>query len=117
MCPIDGHSLDGAVESGKEVTGESSIPRVLCPACGAADDYTSTVELRPSFSWAAFLAGGIFAVLFRNASRRRKVRCNQCEALFDIRTPLSKVSLIVFWLLVGPTIVVLVILLVALLIR
>jgi hypothetical protein len=73
------------------------------------------VELRNSFSWLAFLAGGILAVLFRNAGRRRKVRCNKCEALFDIRTPLSKVSLVIFWLLICPTIVGLIVLLVAVL--
>lgn len=73
------------------------------------------MELRGSFSWLIFFAGGIFAVLFRNAGRRRKVRCNQCEALLTIRTPLSQVSLFFFWLLISPTIVVLIILLVALL--
>ncbi len=88
--------------------------RGRCPACGAVDDYAPTVELRGSFNWLVFLAGGLFAVLFRNASRRRKVRCNQCEALFDIRTPLSNVSLVFFWLLMCPTIIGLIVLVVAL---
>jgi len=84
-----------------------------CPACGAEGGYTPTVELRGSFSWPVFLAGGIFAVLFRNAGRRRKVRCNRCDALFDIRTPLSKVSLVFFWLLICPAFIGLIILLAA----
>jgi hypothetical protein len=88
------------------------VSGVRCPACGAVD-YSPTVELRGSFSWPVFLAGGIFAVLFRNAGRRRKVRCNQCEAVFEVRTPLSKVSLVLLWLLIFPTIISLVILIAA----
>jgi len=114
VCAIDGHPLDSSAEAQQE-SGGTALPRVQCPACGAADDYAPTVELRGSFSWLVFFAGGILAVLFRNAGRRRKVRCKKCEALFDIRTPLSKVSLVIFWLLICPTIVTLIVLLVAVL--
>jgi len=107
VCSIDGQSLDGPTES-RQATG------VLCPACGASDGYTPTVELRGSFSVPVFLAGGLLAVLFRNAGRSRRVRCNKCEAVFSVRTPLSKVSLVIFCLLICPTIVALIILLVAL---
>ncbi len=114
MCSIDGQPLDGPPESRHKSSGVW-MARVLCPACGASDDYTPTVELRGSFSWPVFFAGGILAVLFRNAGRRRRVRCNKCGAVFNIRPPLSKVWLVIFWLLICPTIVALIILLVALL--
>jgi len=71
-----------------------------CPGCGAVGDYSPAVELRGSFSWPAFIVGGFFAVLFRNAGRRRKVKCNQCGHLFYIRTPLSNLSLLFFWILI-----------------
>jgi len=112
VCATDGHSLDGLAEAQHDA-GSTAPSRVRCPACGAADDYAPTIELRGSFSWLVFFAGGILAVLFRNAGRRRKVRCNKCEALFDIRTPLSKVSLVFFWLLVCPTIIAVIVLLVS----
>jgi len=114
VCAIDGHPLDGP-SGAREEFGGTAVPRVRCPACGAEDDYAATVQLRSSFSWGVFLAGGILAVLFRNAGRRKKVRCNKCEALFEIRTPLSRVSLVLFWLLICPTIVALIVLLVTLL--
>ena len=71
------------------------------------------VELRGSFSWLIFLAGGILAVICRNAGRRKKVRCSNCEALFDIRTPLSIVARVFFWLFLAPAIITLVVLLAA----
>lgn len=113
-CAVDGNQLSAPVQTQQEANDKSAA-RVRCPACGAADDYSATMELRGSFSWLAFLAGGIFAVLFRNAGRPRKVRCNKCEAIFDIRTPFTKISLVVLWLLVCPTIIVLIVLVVALL--
>ena len=58
------------------------------------------------------MAGGILAVLFRNAGRPKKVQCNRCGALFSFRTPSSDLWLLVFWLWVSPTIVTLIILLV-----
>jgi len=87
-------------------------PKVTCPQCGAVDDFTPVVELRSSFSLPVFLFGGLIAVLFRNAGRPRRVRCNKCEARFYVSSPLSKISRVIFWLLVTPSIVVLIIALV-----
>jgi len=115
VCPIDSHSLNNLTEAEGEV-GQSPPPKFLCPACGVADDYTPTVELRGSFSWLVFFAGGLLAVLFRNAGRRRKVRCNKCEALFEIHSPFSKVARVICWLLVCLTIITIVVLLLCLLI-
>jgi len=114
VCSIDGQPLGGPAESRQKASGMPGTS-VLCPACGASDGYTPTGELRGSFSWPVFLAGGFLAVLFRNAGRSRRVRCNKCEEVFNIRPPLSKVSLVIFWLLIGPSIVALIILLVTLL--
>lgn len=87
---------------------------VICPKCGAPDSYTQAIELRSSFNLGVFLLGGIWAVIFRNAGRPKRVRCRQCEQVFSIRTPASRVSLAVFWLLVAPGILVIAILLLAL---
>jgi hypothetical protein len=87
--------------------------RVTCPKCGAPDSYTQAIELRSSFNVGVFLLGGIWAIIFRNAGRPRRVRCSQCEEVFSIRTPASKVSLAVFWLLVAPGVLGIAILLVA----
>jgi hypothetical protein len=114
ICPVDGNALQGPNESRNKASRPLSST-VLCPVCGAADCYARTIELRSSFSWLAFFAGGIFAVLARNAGRPTKVRCTKCEALFEIRTPLSKVWLVIFWILVCPTVIALIIMLVDLL--
>jgi hypothetical protein len=106
-CAIDGQPLCDPTEA-RPKPKERAAPRVHCPACGAADDYQPTVELRGSFSWLLFLAGGIPAVVFRNAGRARKVRCNKCEALFNVRTPLSKASLVCFWLVISLVIIALI---------
>ena len=109
-CAADGHPLDRSTESPQQSGG--TVSGVRCPACGAGD-YSATVELRGSFSWPVFFAGGIFAVLFRNAGSRRKVRCNHCKAVFEVRTPLSRVSLVLLWLLICPTIIGIVLLMAA----
>ena len=83
-------------------------PAVVCPACGAHDGYKTGVALRGSFSWLVFFLGGFIAVFFHNASRQQRVQCNACGAFFGIRTRLSRLSLVIFWLLIAPTIVVLV---------
>jgi hypothetical protein len=111
VCPVDGQQLEVPFQAPPDLPAT----KVHCPTCGAADDYAATVELRGSFSWLVFFAGGIFAVLLRNAGRRRKVRCNQCQTLFEIHPPLAKLSLVLFWLLICPTIICLLILLIALL--
>lgn len=92
-----------------------ATPKARCPKCGAVDDYAPAVDLRGSFSWLVFFAGGILAVLFRNAGRQRRVRCKHCDALFSVPAPFSKLSWVIFWLLVCPTIILLVICLLALL--
>src|ERR1700743_835625 len=100
LCPIDRHAL---VDSqGFKTAGEKS--KITCPACAAVGDNTFTVTPRSSFSLLAFLSGGILAVLFRNAGGNRRVLCNRCDARFYVRTPLSRISLVLFWLVVSPTI-------------
>ena len=111
VCPVDQHTLESPTIPRTE-TKKAPAPVTPCPACGAVDGYTPVVELRGSFSWLIFFIGGIFAVVFRNAGRRRKVRCNKCEATFYIRSPLSIVSLAIFWLLMGLAIVFLILLLI-----
>jgi hypothetical protein len=101
---------DSLPERGQDAI-ESSSAKAHCPSCGATSGFAPAVELRGSFSWFVFLAGGIFAVLFRNAGRRKKVKCNNCGTLFEIRSTLSTVSLVFFWLLICPTVITLIILL------
>ena len=113
-CPIDGNALDDSRKAHISPTKATSR-RASCPACGTAGDYTPVVQLRSSFSWIAFLAGGLFAVIFRNAGRPKRVRCNKCQGIFEVRTPLSKVFLIIFWLLISPAIVYAILLAVSLL--
>src|SRR4051812_43051258 len=82
VCPIDGQSL----QTEPQVVGSPRLGTFLCPACGS-DDYRSIVQLNGSFSWVAFLAGGLLAVVFRNTARPKRVCCNKCETVFDIRSP------------------------------
>jgi hypothetical protein len=105
VCALDQQPLKGLAESPAGVAS----PKVTCPQCGAADDFTPVLEVRSSFSLPAFLFGGLIAVLFRNAGRSRRVRCNKCEARFYVSSPLSKISRVIFWLLVTPSIVILII--------
>jgi hypothetical protein len=109
VCPLDGHPLSATVESHAPGV-QLRPPKVLCPACGAPDDYKPAIELRRSFGWAALIAGGLPGLFLWNAGRPKRVRCNKCEATFDIRTPLSKISLVIFWILVGPAIILLIVL-------
>jgi hypothetical protein len=104
VCALDQHPLKAPADS---ATGVAS-PKVTCPRCGAADDFTHALEMRSSFSLLAFLFGGLIAVLFRNAGKPRRVRCNKCEAPFYVSSPLSKISRVIFWLLVTPSIVLLI---------
>ena len=110
VCAIDQQPL---AELAELPAGVAS-PRVTCPQCGAADDFTPVIDSRGSFSLFAFFFGGLIAVLFRNAGKSRPVRCNKCEARFYVSTPLSKISRVIFWLLVAPTIIVLIIALILL---
>lgn len=117
VCAVDQNPLTaGVTERDNLVSSRQSAKQTTaCPACGALDGYKPTIELRGSFSLVAFLAGGLLAVLFRNAGRPKRVQCNKCGALFNIRTPSSKVSLVIFWLLVAPTVILIIILLLLLL--
>jgi hypothetical protein len=101
LCPVDQHPLNVLKDLG---AGEVS-KKVVCPECGAADDYTQLVARRSSFSVVTFLLGGILAVIFRNAGSPRRVKCNKCEARFDFTGPLSKFSRVIYWLLVAPAII------------
>src|ERR1051325_1896961 len=85
FCRADGHSL-GASTPNQPPSTDASMADIRCPSCGAADDYAPTLELRGSFSWLVFMAGGLLAVIFRNAGRGKKVRCNKCDTLFEIHT-------------------------------
>src|SRR5258708_7166621 len=117
VCSYCGQENDAALtacrECGTSLPDSNGIvpvvqpmPAVVCPACGARNDWKAGMDLRGSFSWFVFFLGGFIAVLFHNASRQRRVQCNACGAFFDIRTPLSKLSLVIFWLLIAPTIIV-----------
>ena len=118
VCPYCGRENDAILATCREcgtslpdtegaVAPVQPKPTVVCPACGAQDDYKTGVALRGSFSWLVFFLGGFIAVLFHNASRQRRVQCNACGEFFDIRTALSNTSLVLFWLLIAPTIIVL----------
>lgn len=113
VCVLDQQPLD--VPQRPDTTpaqqAPASPPKVICPACGAKDDYTRLVGPRSSFSLSSFLLGGIFAVIFHNLGRPKRVRCNQCEARFEIHSRVSKASRVIFWLLITPTIIVLMMLL------
>jgi len=84
---------------------------VACPACGAVDDYKAAIVLRGSFNWAVCFLGGLLGILFHNASRRQRVQCNACGEFFEVRSFMSKVSLLLFWLLMAPAVIVLLLML------
>jgi hypothetical protein len=77
----------------------------VCPNCGAHAGYTTALRFGGRFNWLVFFLGGLLAVLVHNASRKERVQCNACGAFFGIRTPHSKVALVV------PTIMVLIVIL------
>jgi hypothetical protein len=106
-------SVNDPIPAGAQSPTGATSGEMRCPTCGATDNFTPAVELRASFNWLVFLAGGLLAIVFRNAGRPRKMRCNQCAAIFETRTSLSTLSLVIFWLLIGPTIIALIWLLVA----
>jgi hypothetical protein len=108
VCVLDQQPLKGLAES----SAGAAPPKVVCPQCGAADDFTRVIDARGSFSLPAFLFGGLFAVFARNAGKARRVRCNKCDARFYFSSPLSKISRVIFWLLVTPSIICLGILLI-----
>jgi len=101
VCELDQQPLKGPAKSAAGVAS----PKVTCPQCGAADDFTAVIDTRGSFSLTTFLLGGLIAVLFQNAGKARRVRCNRCEARFFVSSRLSRLSRVIFWLLVTPTII------------
>jgi hypothetical protein len=103
VCVVDQQPLAGPAESQPQAAPASAA----CPQCGAEDDFRPVVDVRSSFSLPAFLFGGLIAVLFRNAGKSRPVRCNKCQTRFYISSPLSKISRVIFWLLVAPSIILL----------
>src|SRR5690242_9900677 len=87
VCVIDQQPLAELAGSQPVVEIAESPPsvapaRVSCPQCGAADDFTPVFDPHSSFSLLPFLAGGLLAVIFRNAGRPKRVRCNKCKARF-----------------------------------
>lgn len=105
VCALDQQPLKGLAEA----SAGNASPKVICPQCGAADDFTPVPEVRSSFSLPVLLLGGLIAVVFRNAGRPRRVRCNKCEARFYVSSTFSKISRVIFWLLVAPSILALII--------
>src|SRR5258705_11423901 len=83
ICPADQQPLTGLDESPAIVASR----KVTCPQCGAADDYSQAIEFRSSFSLPVFLLGGLIAVIFRNAGRPRRLRCNKCQTRFYFSSP------------------------------
>jgi hypothetical protein len=77
---------------------------VACPSCGALESVKPKVEFRSSFSLPVFLLGGIFAVIFRNAGRGKKMRCHNCGTIFTVRSAMGKVSRVIYWVLVAPSV-------------
>jgi hypothetical protein len=114
ICKGCGNTLPKAESTGSPTKPVVSGP--ACPACGG-QDYKEALALRSSFSWLVIFAGGFLAVLFHNASREERVQCNACGHFFGIRTPMSRLSLIVFWFLIAPTVLFLACVLVAALFR
>src|SRR5690349_6686980 len=108
VCDRDQTPL-GAGPDGSE---PSVQPPVICPGCGVVNDHKLAIEWRGSFNLLTFLAGGLIAVFFHNASHPRRVQCNQCGTLFNISTRASRVSRVILWLLITPTIICLIIVLV-----
>ena len=102
VCDLDQQPLKGPAQPAASGVAPT---KVTCPQCGAADDFTAVIDTRGSFSLTTFLLGGLIAVLFQNAGKARRVRCNQCEARFFVSSRLSRLSRVIFWLLVTPTII------------
>jgi hypothetical protein len=109
-------------ECGSALTGGNGQPRVaqskssaICPSCGAQGDYKPALKLKNSVNLPALLVGGWLGLVFHNAGRKKRVQCNQCATFFSIATPVTKLSRVLFWLLVSPTIIVLLIFLILML--
>jgi hypothetical protein len=107
ICAVDQQPLEARAES-----QEPALAQGICPQCGTPDDFTHVVDPHRSFNWLTFLLGGLIAVIFQNAGRPQRVRCNKCDARFHVRSKLSLLWRIIFWLLIAPAIITLAIALV-----
>jgi hypothetical protein len=72
------------------------------PDCGAFAGHKPVIKLHESFNPIAFLVGGALGVVLLNAGRQKRVQCNACGEIFSIRPASAKISLVLFWLLFGP---------------
>jgi predicted RNA-binding Zn-ribbon protein involved in translation (DUF1610 family) len=105
FCPRCGTKLD--VEKLKLDVGDpppapqTQSPAFACPNCGEIDNIKSAMPLRGSFSLPVFLLGGIWAVILRNASHKKRVQCSKCDFFFNVHTPTSRLSSVCFWFLMG----------------
>ena len=99
VCGIDQRPLiDPSVArvEARPVARTPTIPRTICPQCGATDGLVYVPEFRQSFSLLALFLGGLPAIIFQNSSRPRRVRCTQCEARFSFQSTSAKISGVIF---------------------
>ena len=117
VCPLDQQPLTAAAEVAPQVSPEVAPVVMLrgsvCPQCGEAEDFTHVMDFGGSFNLPAFLLGGLIGVMLRNAGKARAVCCNKCQTRFYLSTPFSKISRMMFWFLVTPTIILLILALIA----
>ncbi len=76
-------------------------PGKACPHCGEKDHHPAGVLRRSNNPWMFYFGGWLIALLW-GASRKRQVRCVQCDTLYDTDTRGSRVAgvmLLVFFLL------------------
>lgn len=111
-------------ECGTELPAESQPaqtpapkPTAVCPRCGTADNFRPALALRSSFNWIVFICGGWMAVMFQNASQEKRVQCNSCGEFFGVRSPMSKLWRVLFWILVAPGLLILSFVLISVLFR
>ena len=113
VCPLDQQPLTDAAEVAPRVAPVVMLRGSVCPQCGEAEDFTHVMDFGGSFSLPAFLLGGLIGVMLRNAGKARAVCCNKCQTRFYLSTPFSKISRMMFWFLVTPTIIFLILALIA----
>src|SRR6185369_7388436 len=97
-CPRCGTKLDVEDPPGDP---QRRRPAFACPNCGETENIKSAIPMRGSFNLPLFLLGGIWAVVLRNASHKKRVQCSKCESFFNVHTPTSRLSSICFWFLMG----------------
>ena len=105
QTPLVERLPENTLPTGPHLSAKSTT---TCPKCGAFDGYEPAIGLRDSFNFFALATGGILGLIFLNAGRAKRVRCNKCKAIFSVRPPFSKVARVIFWVLVGPTTLVLI---------